>query len=246
MSNQSYLFVSSKDKISGTPADFTVFINPNNHIRDHQVSLSLKRFILLNLQYGVNTTNNTLVFEENGSGTDLTTTITPGVYDSTTFATVLKTALDLVGANTYTVTYNDTTKKYTIAADGINTFKLVSGSINQVIGWPSTGMSAFVNSETGSYPINLAGTDYIDVYSNLGNQNLKSGNNLRGYLLARIPVEVGYGSMIVANTEHDATFNIINPQSLQELRIQLYDDKNELMDLPDNCTVSMKFLVELL
>jgi hypothetical protein len=80
----------------------------------------------------------------------------------------------------------------------------------------------------------------------LGNQNLKSGNNLRGYLLARIPVEVGYGSMVVVNTEHDATFNIINPQSLQELRIQLYDDKNELMDLPDNCTVSMKFLVELL
>lgn len=64
-----------------------------------------------------------------GAG-ELPAMLTPGNYNGLTLAAEIKTQLDVAGALTYTVTYNETTGKFTIAAGG--NFKLLwhSGSHN--------------------------------------------------------------------------------------------------------------------
>ena len=64
-----------------------------------------------------------------GAG-ELPATLTPGNYNGLTLAAEIKTQLDVAGALTYTVTYNETTGKFIIAAGG--NFELLwhSGSHN--------------------------------------------------------------------------------------------------------------------
>jgi len=78
----------------------------------------------------IDATNNKIDFEEL-SGTQLTATIASGLYDGSLLATAVKVAMDAAGASTYTVTYNPSTKKITIASNGAGgggIFTLLFGS----------------------------------------------------------------------------------------------------------------------
>ena len=66
--------------------------------------------------YVVDSTNNVLIFRET-TGVDLTATIAVGSYSETGFFAAIKTALDAVGASTYTVTL-DSNLKLNILSDG--------------------------------------------------------------------------------------------------------------------------------
>ncbi len=59
-------------------------------------------------------------------GSARTATLTTGVYDAAELAAHIKTQMDAVGGQTYTVTYSDTTRKFTISASG--TFSLIWSS----------------------------------------------------------------------------------------------------------------------
>lgn len=63
-------------------------------------------------------TNDRIDFEET-IATPLVATLTAGTYDADTLATEIKTRLDAAGASTYTVTYSDSTNKFTITSDGL-------------------------------------------------------------------------------------------------------------------------------
>lgn len=54
----------------------------------------------------------------NEGGAELTATITAGTYNGQTLAAEIKTQLEAAGALTYTVTYDEATAKFTIAATG--------------------------------------------------------------------------------------------------------------------------------
>jgi len=71
--------------------------------------------------------NNKIDFEETAS-TPLVAILTAGDYNGHTLATEIKTRLDAAGASTYTVTYSDTTNKFTLVsnlAGGGNIFTLL-------------------------------------------------------------------------------------------------------------------------
>jgi len=77
-----------------------------------------------NIEAGV---NDDIDFEETAAS-ELTATLTAGTYTADELATEIKTQLDVAGASTYTVTYSDSTNKFTLASDragGGNTFKLL-------------------------------------------------------------------------------------------------------------------------
>lgn len=129
--------------------------------------------------YIVNDNNNKIYFEETG-GTTLTATIPPGNYDTSSLPAAIKSALEAVGGSTYTVTYNSTTNKITIASDGAGgagIFNLLfdggtenyddstktiylDDSAGPIIGFAKTDLSGSLT-YTGQNVINLNGECYI-------------------------------------------------------------------------------------
>ena len=95
------------------------------------------------------TTANQVISFDEGGGT-LTANITPGTYDADSLCTEIKTRMDAAGALTYTVTYDDATNLFTIAASGA--FALVlSVTVNSAfpaLGWTATTNTASLASHT--------------------------------------------------------------------------------------------------
>lgn len=61
--------------------------------------------------------NDKIDFEET-NGVELTATLTASTYNADTLASHIETKLEAVGASNYTVTYSDSTNKFTLASDG--------------------------------------------------------------------------------------------------------------------------------
>ena len=96
--------------------------------------MSLSTFSLFYYGFEITRNNNIINFDEGGG--ELTATISIGKYTATTLQTAVKTALDAVGADTYTVVFDRVTRKYTISSTG--TFSLLLGTGTQ------RGLSPFV------------------------------------------------------------------------------------------------------
>ncbi len=73
----------------------------------------------------INSKNNKIDFTEGGG--QLTATLTPGSYSPTTLCTEIDTRLTAAGAQSYTVSFNSITRKFTIVQGGA-TFSLLFGS----------------------------------------------------------------------------------------------------------------------
>ncbi len=131
--------------------------------------------------YAISNINNTLLLEEDNSGTWNTVTLTPGNYTGAEFATEVKTQFETIGAGTYTVTISDTTNKITISVSGgastfSAAFKENDNQREKIWGVPhgTAGQNAAENPPTnaqindapsGSYtsanPIMIWGPDYM-------------------------------------------------------------------------------------
>jgi hypothetical protein len=103
--------------------------------------------------YDVTADNNQLDFSEGGS--ELTAEIAVGSYTPTDFCTAVKTALDTAGALTYTVTFNRSTRKITIAATG--TFQILKATGTHIgtspftlMGFTGAGDLTGTNTYTGA------------------------------------------------------------------------------------------------
>jgi len=101
--------------------------------------------------------NDKIDFEET-NGVELTAIITPGAYTADELATVIETQMEASGASDYTVGYNHSTLKFTLASDragGGGTFKILwatgtntATSIGSTIGFDITGDDADSASHT--------------------------------------------------------------------------------------------------
>jgi hypothetical protein len=91
----------------------------------------------------ITSSNNTFTFKETGLGATLTATLPVSNYTSTTsMLAALKTAMELVSADTFTCEVDSTTKKIKITSSG-SAFQIVAGgTLNAVLGYttlPKTG-----------------------------------------------------------------------------------------------------------
>lgn len=107
----------------------------------------------------IDDTNNKMDFEETAA-TELTATIASGSYTPSDLAAAIDTALTSAGASSYTISYSDRTRKFTLASDragGGGTFKLLaaSGSNTDAGIWATIGFDdedqADAASHTGAY-----------------------------------------------------------------------------------------------
>ncbi len=67
--------------------------------------------------FGINASKKKIDFEETGA-TPLVATLVEGAYNADSLSAEIKTQLDAAGASTYTVTYSDSTNKFTIVSNG--------------------------------------------------------------------------------------------------------------------------------
>jgi hypothetical protein len=232
------LYIDSRNAtklINGSPSDSIFLLEFGQmNLVGQNYGVSVEEVSFPNLVYGVNSTNNTVLFSENSSATILSATIAPGNYTPTTFATAVKSALDTVGSNTYTVVYDNTSGKLAISANSTNT--LLIRQVNDVIGFDIS--SAFATSITGDHPISISGSMYVDITSPSIQLPSRTTSN-RSNILQRVYVDVPYGFQIRHSNSNDADMQSIISGNLNTLELRLFDDRGNPWTLPANAHFSM-------
>ena len=160
--------------------------------------------------YTISSSNNTIVFRET-IATDLTATLTEGVYSSASaLAVEIKTQLEAVGGSVYTIAINSTTSKWTLTSDGAGgggIFELILTDVS------SAGLAAILGFSTASDrtgdlsyeadTINLHTEEFI--LWDLGLPSLPTGFALLGDRNA--PVALSPGASIKLQGNHTDNFS---------------------------------------
>jgi hypothetical protein len=136
MEKPRYFLIDSRDRVSGTSSNFRIQMYPGlQNIK----SFKLLRISLPLTNYIINDFNNQIYFRV--GVTDYIGTILPGVYDYSTILTVIKTAMEVTGfGGIITVTYNDSTLKFTVASTVSFLFtwgEFSDNSAAYILGWPN-------------------------------------------------------------------------------------------------------------
>ena len=231
-----YLILNSIDSINANEPNNSTFILSNFKKELVHSKVCLSQVILPALEYPVNARNNMLVFQEDGVATNLTATLEVGSYNATELATQIKTQLDTIGANTYTISYDEISYKYTITTDGTSVkFINDESTCFKLLGFPTTDTS-FASSLTSSYPIRLDGTQFVDIVGSLPSNNLSSDNRP---VLYRIPIDSSFGSIIYYKPPNEEWIDVKG--DINTLDLRLIADDGRPYDLPANCEVQYTF-----
>lgn len=239
------LHLDSRDKAYGDNAN-AIYNLYFNHIEDRKgkAGLTLLSCELSNAVYPISSArqSNTIYFYENGStGSTFSASISDNNYTGSQIATALTTAMNAAvgAANTYLVTYDSQSKKLTFDVTVGTSVSITSGtnSLHNEIGADTS--DGFSDPYICANPVLLSGTSYIDIYvRNFNHHNVSSRNTLSP--VYRIPLSVAFGEILYHKPSHDEKV-MINVQDLKSLQIELRDDKNLVVSMPDNHNVSFTF-----
>ena len=194
-----------------------------------QGQYQLLTFTTTNNMYNVTANNNKIYWNENGS--NKTTTLTNGYYDSTDFKTELSTQLNSSASGTITVTLDDNTRKFTIT-DTLNfyfTFATnTTNSARKLLGFnASDGTNA--TSQTSDTPCDLNSCKNIFLTINEDNHR-----NIRG-------IDFFNSSFVINSTgDFGETLRYINVDNFNQfikfrdtkkLTVSFHDSNNNSVDL---------------
>lgn len=146
-----------------------------------------------------------VIFYEGGSTvTPFTASVAAGNYSTTTYASALQTAMNAVAgiANTYTVTYNATTAKFTIVAVASS---VALASTNTALSQRYTGFTtqSFGTTITGATVANLSPPLFIDI--RMG--SAQGGVGVQGLaFVGRVPINAAFGSQVVYENHQLPTY----------------------------------------
>lgn len=105
--------------------------------------MSLSTFSVFYTSIKVDSTNNYINFNEGGG--ELSATIDAGRYSLTEILTVIKTAMDAIGGQEYTVTLDRDTRKITISATSNFDLLIDTGSQSGIAIWSDIGFTGGVD-----------------------------------------------------------------------------------------------------
>jgi hypothetical protein len=223
------ILVNSKNRLNGTPSRFQYQLL---HPIMNPTAIALESAQMWNVQYTIDTRNNTLHWKD-GAGQTHTTVLTSGYYTSTSLATYLQSTLNSAkhgtDANTYTVTHSSATGKMTISSSGGN-FELLFGtgttnSIASTIGFSDTNRTGtyqytsdkLVNLNTKYFTIE---TDMIDNVTHEANAALPS---------FIVPNNVNWGDLITYIPTLAKSFTT-NQREISNIEFTVKDDRGNIVD----------------
>lgn len=213
--------------------DFT--INFDDYML-HQINhVILKSVTVPNTQYNINSNNNTLYYNYNGTGVT-SISIAVGQYDITSFMTALDAAIVAAG-DVCTTTQDPTTQKLTLTW-GANT--IMYGRVDQpttmdrVLGFEFTTANAAA--QAMPYLPDLSGLKKVYVKSNkLSNGVSMSTSEEKHYnVFTEIDIDVPFGGIAhrVLN-DMDTSDSVTNaqPKNISSIDVQLLDENLQEVDL---------------
>jgi len=126
MYDKSFIYhINSRDRIDGTPSNFTYKVEVSNGRLDEYDSVVVLSASIPKSYYTFPTGRNTFTFTENSI--DYTITITRGTYSATQLADYLSTELTNAGVNTYTATINLNSAKFIFESNISTIFSFTFG-----------------------------------------------------------------------------------------------------------------------
>jgi hypothetical protein len=206
-----------------------------------------------NAVYPINRFNNKLYFVEHVSNVTsniLTVTLTYGNYTGSQIATALSSLMTSASVNTITYTWAyDSEDKIlsltsTLAGADYFQFAIDSNFIYEELGFDLDSFEDPYQEYVGSYPVNLSGTSYVHVCTNLSTMNYSSG--YVNDILCRIPVSVTFGNIVYWENQQSTPPFFVSAPSMQEFRLTLRDDKGNFYELPDNAHFAIELNVSVI
>lgn len=238
MTITSLVVISSKYKTedSRSTTDFTYSIGQSLEVS----AVAIKSISIPNLQYNINSRNNTLLVFYSGSSA--TITLPEGQYDLDTFIASLQALIATTVGDTLTITQNVLTSKLNIIMNTvpikISTDPILS-PLAKVVGLGDTSGSTFPTvaelSLTCPNLPNLGGLKNYYVTSRVLSQGyngvFKGGDQIP--LLMNVPVTVAYG--VVEHYEpQDIHLNLkkfVRKQNIQWIDIKIFDEDLNVINL---------------
>jgi len=212
---------------------------PHERLSDESGYLMELAFLTMDhAVYPINDNHDKLYVEEAGPLVH-TVTLPHGYYTPTNMANELQTQLNAVSASTFGVTYDSITHKFIIGSTAaFSIYATGTHTIAAALGFVTDTASAV--STTSQYPINLEGTRYVNVFSNLPTTTITVNN--KKHLLAHVPMPGGFGNTIYYEPEgHPEMF--VNSTRLQNITLWFRDDQNRRYVFPPNSYFTAVFRV---
>jgi hypothetical protein len=252
----SLLFLSTRNsQVTETyDALYSVYLPRLNILKGYYMALQNIEFP--NTVYPINSKNNVLLWDDYDDSlaatvSNLQITVPENNYTGPQLATKLQELMRAVSTIDYIVSYDDQAKKMVFQGDVNDTllWVSVSNSMYEELGFSETGASfstaqditpgadlTAANNFSSDHPINISGTAYVDVVTNLSTLNHSLGTTAN--VLVRVPMNVAFGNVVFYEpATDDALF--IPAQRLDEFFVQLRDDKGNSWELPPLSHVSM-------
>lgn len=238
------IVLTTDDAVPGSsPSDSTFNIPQLSASNLLRYNVKLEQVSFTNVVYPINSTrqNNIFYFQENNdTGTTYSFTIAEDTYTGTEFATYLTTQMNTASGNgyTYTVSYDSSKKKLTFSEATNSPFRIVNGdsSSHREVGWDILTQTSFVVTSTeAAQPVNLAGSLYVDVFSDLSTNNISSTST--GALLYRVPLTASFGEIQFDSALNDRAL-VLNNDTISSVRFYLRDDRGFPFDIPSHFPVS--------
>lgn len=249
----SLIFLNSRDSTSYSEenheASWVINLPRLNNMMGFQ--LSLQNVEVPNVVYPINAYYNTVYWHEVSGADSLSAALTANNYTGTQLATALATAMTTESAangstRTYSGSYDSQSKKLTLTVAG-DTFYWEAGSDTDPYCYDEMGLQrslmpkAAAASQVSDFPINVSGTQFVDVVTNFSNHNFSTGTT--GNILARVPMDLGFGN-VVTKTLVDKEKLFISVSHIDEIRISLRDDRGNPWILPANAHISLTLRVD--
>lgn len=216
-----YVLIDSRDRTPSSPgftdAWFDIVDVPSVLYRRAR----LVSFVIPNLLYSIDSTNNKIAFTRSSN---FTATITPGNYTITQLSTAIGTAMNGQNSNNYSATYDANTQKMTIS--GTNPFVLDFGAAGTM--WRQLGFenstSSSATSHTGTNYVNLSPENYVYIQiEEIGTKVLSTRATNYGATFY-VPLDVSKGSLVF---QSEGTMNqivdISPPKRLERIRVRILD-----------------------
>lgn len=218
------------------------------------IGFRLIKCTLQNLHYNIHDGNKTFIFQYNGGG-DLTITLDTKSYDSESdIATELALKMNAAaGTSTdITVTYDSSTRKYTISHPSNMLILLFSDTT--ISGSSIYRLLGFNNCNTGSLTSHTSqnvadiSIHYVDLEVKEIPYIACKKNPTGKSIIDRIPLDAGLGSIVHYRSPTCEYFsqNYFFPITLSELNINLYEDTHNIHYYNENSDNFFEFEVTLL
>jgi len=208
-------------------------------------AVKLQSVEIPNTVFPINEYTNQLSLSEDGGTLYFQVSLPFNNYSGTSLATELALQMSSSSPNgdTYTAVYNSQSKRMVITNPSRAWhFGAVANSMyfELGVGTKQLGVDVAVASGvwplTGSSSVNIAGTSYVDVITNLSAHSHSVGLNRQ--VLVRVPITVPFGNIIFYEPAKIEEQYVSHAQ-LNEIWIELRDDRNNLFKLDEYAHVSM-------